>query len=231
MTLSLPASAFEPTIGLRNARPLRAPGPRADRIVGIAIAGVCHLGLAAALVSGIHVARAPVEKTILVQIVKEPKKAQIQVVPPPKFAPPPQVSAPTPVIEIAAPPPQNAIVAAPPRPVPPLPDIAAPAPVETPVWDGQGGYIADLLAYLDRFKQYPSAARAAHIEGVVFVHFVMARDGTVRSAQIAKSSGRALLDREALAMIARAGRLPPMPAQMKGDVLDGIIGPITFKLR
>jgi protein TonB len=140
------------------------------------------------------------------------------------------VTAPPPVIEIAAAPPTNAIAASPPRPAAPPPVIAAPAPVAAPAWNGQADYIAGLLAYLDRFKQYPAAARSAHIEGVVYVHFVMARDGTVRSAEIARSSGRPLLDREALAMIARAGRLPSMPAPMKGDVLDGIIGPIRFSL-
>jgi TonB family protein len=58
----------------------------------------------------------------------------------------------------------------------------------------------------------------------------MRRDGTVQSAEIAKSSGRPALDREARAMIQRAGRLPPMPAEMKGETLNGVIGPITFTL-
>ena len=56
------------------------------------------------------------------------------------------------------------------------------------------------------------------------------RDGTVQSAEIAKSSGRPALDREALAMVARAGKLPPMPSEMKGETLNGVIGPITFSL-
>jgi len=71
---------------------------------------------------------------------------------------------------------------------------------------------------------------AAHVEGAVLVHFLMARDGTVLKAEIYKSSGHAILDREALAIIQRAGKLPAMPEQMTGETLNGIIGPITFAL-
>jgi hypothetical protein len=37
-----------------------------------------------------------------------------------------------------------------------------------------------------------------------------------------------LLEKYAARIIQRAGRLPAMPEQMKGDTLDGVIGPITF---
>jgi protein TonB len=49
------------------------------------------------------------------------------------------------------------------------------------------------------------------------------------SAEIARSSGRAALDREALALIDRAQPLPAMPAAMEGDTLDAIV-PINFAL-
>ncbi len=225
MTLSLPASAFEPPC-VRHA--IRLGGERA---IGIAATIAAHLLVAAGLLYGIHVAGAPrAETPITVEIVKEEQKPERKPAAMPKFSPPSQVVAPPPQIEIAPPPPANAITATPPRP-PALPQPPAPsAPVKAPAWNGQASYYAGLLAYLDRFKQYPAAARAAHIEGQVFVHFVMRRDGTVESAEIANSSGRPALDREALAMIQRAGKLPPMPAEMTGETLNGVIGPITFSL-
>jgi protein TonB len=57
----------------------------------------------------------------------------------------------------------------------------------------------------------------------------MDRQGKVLSAEIAKSSGRPVLDREALALMVRAQPLPAMPAAMKGDTLDAVV-PISFTL-
>jgi protein TonB len=229
MTLSLPADAFPTERGLMQARtPRIARAPR-ERAVSIGITVAAHLLVVAGLVTGIQVTHAPkTEKPIFVEMVKAEKKVEIKPMAPPKFAPPTELNVPAPLIDIAPAP--NAITAPPPRPVAPPPVAAAPAAVAAPSWNGQANYYASLLAYLERFKRYPAAARAAHIEGQVFVHFVMRRDGTVQSAEIAKSSGRPALDREALAMVARAGKLPPMPSEMKGETLNGVIGPITFSL-
>jgi protein TonB len=234
MTLSLSADAFHTEQGLPHFRPSRPVQPPRARAISIGVTVAAHLLVVAGLVYGIQVTRAPkVEKPIFVDMVKDQKKDEIKPVAPPKFAPPTELNVTPPMIEIAAPPPANAIMATPPRPAtPPAPPMpAAPAPVAASAWNGQANYYASLLAYLERFKRYPAAARAAHIEGEVFVHFVMTRDGVVQSAEIAKSSGRPALDREALAMIERAGKLPAMPSEMKGDTLNGVIGPITFSLR
>lgn len=233
MSLSLSADAFEPARSLphfRSQRPAKSPRERAMS-VGITLAA--HLLVAAGLVYGIGVTRQPkVEQPIFVEMVKTQRKPDVAPVPPPKFAAPQVAEMAPPMIDIAAPPPPNAITTVAPRPnTPPAPPVtAAPVPAEPPAWNGQASYYASLLTYLQRFKQYPAAARAAHIEGEVFVHFVMTRDGTVQLAEIAKSSGRPALDREALAMVQRAGKLPAMPEQMPGNALNGIIGPITFKL-
>jgi len=229
MTLSLPANAFEP--GLPHFRRPRRTRPPRERAISVAIVIAAHLLAAAALVYGIEVTHAPMAaKPIFVEMIKAQKKPEEKRPPPPKFASPVPVTVPPPLIETAPPPPANPITVTPPRTATLSPQPAAPAPVAAPAWNGQAGYYAALLAYLERFKQYPAAARAAHVEGQVFVHFVMTRDGTVQSAEIAKSSGRPALDREALAMIQRAGKLPPMPEQMKGDTLNGVIGPISFVL-
>ena len=230
MTLSLPADAFHADRGLAHLRPSRTTRPPRERAVSIGITVAAHLLVVAGLVYGVQVTHTPkADKPIFVEMVKDQKKVEIKPMAPPKFAMPTELNVPAPLIDIAPPPAPNAITAPPPRPATPPPVAAAPAPVAA-AWNGQANYYASLLAYLERFKRYPAAARAAHIEGQVFVHFVMARDGTVQSAEIAKSSGRPALDREALAMIARAGKLPAMPSEMKDETLNGVIGPITFSL-
>ena len=232
MTMSLSADAFEPNPELPHFQARHVARPGRERAASIGIAIAAHAVVIAALIYGIQVTHTPkAEKPITIDIMKDEKKPDIKPVAP-KFAPPTEVTVPPPMIDIEAPPPTNAITAAPPRPVaPPQPPVpAAPALVAAPTWNGQANYYGSLLAYLERFKQYPAAARAAHIEGEVFVHFVMNRDGTVTFSEIAKSSGRPALDREALAMIQRAGKLPAMPEQMKGETLNGVIGPITFAL-
>jgi protein TonB len=232
MTLSLPADVFEPNPGLPHFRPARAPRAGGERAASLGIAIAAHVVVVAALIYGIQVAHAPkAEKPITIDIMKDEKKPDLKPMAP-KFAPPTEVTVPPPMFDIAAPPPVNAITATPPKPAAPpaSPVPAAPAQVAAPTWNGQANYYASLLAYLERFKRYPAAARAAHIEGEVYVHFVMTRDGTVQSAEIAKSSGRPALDREALAMVERAGKLPAMPSEMKGETLNAVIGPITFSL-
>jgi protein TonB len=230
MTMSLPVNAFDPNPGLPHFRPRHVSRPGSERAVSVGIAIAAHVVVVAALIYGIQVTHAPkTEKPIFVDIMKDQKKPDLKPVAP-KFAPPTEVTVPPPMFEISAPPPPNAITASPPRPNAPPPAPAAPAPVEAPSWNGQASYYGSLLAYLERFKQYPAAARAAHIEGEVFVHFIMNRDGTVTFSEIAKSSGRPALDREVLAMVQRAGKLPAMPEQMKGETLNGVIGPITFTL-
>ena len=144
----------------------------------------------------------------------------------PKFTPPPAITAPAPVFDIAPSP--NAISAPPPRIAAPVATPSADA-VAASTGEGKASYLGELLAQLNRFKQYPPQARAAHIEGVVMLHFVLDRSGRLLSAEISQSSGRPALDREALALIVRAQPLPPMPAEM-GPTLDAVL-PINFSLR
>ena len=74
-----------------------------------------------------------------------------------------------------------------------------PAAAPNGAGEGRDSFLGRLLAQLNRFKQYPRTARQAHIEGVVMLHFVMDAQGKVLSYEIAKSSGRPILDAEALA--------------------------------
>lgn len=223
MTVPFPLGAFDHA---KEVRPRRAPPAflSRDRLASLGITAAFHAAILAAFLVGLKVA-APMLREVPVTVdVLQPKKVEDVVAAAPKLAAPPVIAAIAPVIDIAPAP--NAIAAAPPRAAEPP---APPAPLPAKAGETRPSYLARLLAQLNRFKHYPPAARAAHVEGVVMVHFVMARSGKLVSAEIARSSGRPALDREALALMDRAQPLPPMPDTMAGDVLDAVV-PVEFSL-
>ena len=65
-----------------------------------------------------------------------------------------------------------------------------------------------ISAHLQRFKRPGSG------NGLVVVTFTVARSGRVLSRSVARSSGSSVVDREALALIARAQPMPAFPAAM-----------------
>lgn len=68
---------------------------------------------------------------------------------------------------------------------------------------------ADLVrAKLNRFKQYPAAARHQAIEGTATLFLHLNKDGSILDAYVEKSSGSELLDSEVLRMVDRASPLP-----------------------
>ena len=136
------------------------------------------------------------------------------------------LTAPLPLVPPVAPAP--VMVATPPPVAAPMPPPPAPAP-KAESGQARQDFVARLLAQLNRFKQYPRAARQAHIQGVVMLHFVMDASGRVLTADIAKSSGRPILDQEALALIRRAQPLPPLPADYPTRTLDAVV-PVEFSL-
>jgi len=98
---------------------------------------------------------------------------------------------------------------------------SAPASNAVPTWQ------SSLLGRLERFKRYPYAALSDHEEGVVYLHFIMNRQGRVLSANIARSSGFDALDQETLALIRRAEPLPPPPPEIAGDSVELTV-PVQF---
>lgn len=198
--------------------------PRA-RAMGMGVTVAAHVGIVVLLVVGIQVAGPALkEKPIMVDVLKtDVKPADMRVAP--KMVAPSQITAPAPVVDIASTP--SAIVAAPPKAEAP----PAPTTVTTPKASGEGrdSFLGRLLAQLNRFKHYPPAARSAHVQGVVLMHFIMDRRGHVLSSELAKSSGFSVLDREAEALIHRADPLPAMPDSMPGATFDAVV-PVEFSL-
>lgn len=226
MTVQLAGSAFD--IGTtRELRMDRSRGPdRRGRVFAIAVTLAIHGAVAGGLIMGMHVASLKVPPALTVHInLAQPKVAR-------EAAPPsPQLQKPS---TIAVPPPEFAVQAAP-SPAIMRQQEAAPvppplmAPPQMTAGEGRENFLGRLLARLNRFKQYPRAARQAHIEGAVMLHFVIDADGKVLSAEIAKSSGRPVLDSEALALIRRAQPLPALPADFPTRTLHAVV-PIEFSL-
>nr|WP_314433757.1 energy transducer TonB [uncultured Brevundimonas sp.] len=117
-------------------------------------------------------------------------------------------------------PPAPETTAPPSRPAPPA-SLAASA---TQTWQGR------LLAHLEQRKRYPAQARARRQQGVAYVRFSMDRQGRVLSAAIERSSGHAVLDAEALALLHRSQPLPLPPAEIPGDPISLSV-PVDFFTR
>ncbi len=90
-------------------------------------------------------------------------------------------------------------------------------------------YLAEIVAWLARYKRYPDEARRRHDEGTVLIAFAIARDGRVLSSAVRGGSGSAALDAAAKDMIRRADPLPAPPASYPGEHLELVL-PVTFSL-
>lgn len=91
-------------------------------------------------------------------------------------------------------------------------------------------YRSLLASHLQRFKQYPSGARANREEGVASLNFTVTRNGRVTSSRLARSSGHASLDQETMALIQRAQPLPSFPAEMREASMNFTV-PFSYAIR
>ncbi len=87
-----------------------------------------------------------------------------------------------------------------------------------------------VAAHLQRFKQYPSSAKAAGEQGTSRLSFTLGRGGQVLGSRLAGSSGHPSLDSETLAMVRRAQPFPPMPPELKQASMSFSI-PVQFSIR
>jgi periplasmic protein TonB len=140
--------------------------------------------------------------------------------------------------KVEQPPPREAEVTLPrveqevekPKPVfqPPAPETRAP-PKSQRVGQfteaGANAYNALVFGHLQRFKRYPSSAQGA--SGTAVVRFVLNRAGAVVESAVTKSSGNAVLDREALDILRRASPFPPFPEAKPGPQ-DSYVAPVNF---
>ncbi len=86
-----------------------------------------------------------------------------------------------------------------------------------------------LAAHLQRFKEYPAAAKSSGVTGTSMLSFTVTRSGGVSGARLSGSSGNAALDAETMAMIRRAQPLPAFLPQMTQSSLSFTV-PVRFSL-
>ena len=223
MTVLFPPEAFDQA---HSVRPRPRPGLDRARLVSIGITIAIHALILVGALTVVQVSHTRVMQELSVHIAPQKTLAAKEIIaPPPKLIQPTIMTVPPPEVTVATvtPPPVTAQQSV--APVAPTPPPAAPSGAG----EGRDSFLGRLLAQLNRFKQYPRTARLAHIEGVVMLHFVMDAQGKVISYEIAKSSGRPILDSEALALIQRAQPLPALPADFPTRTLDAIV-PIEFSL-
>jgi periplasmic protein TonB len=85
-----------------------------------------------------------------------------------------------------------------------------------------------LWGRIEELKRYPAEARANHWEGKVVVEVVIRDDGEVVGIKISESSGRAILDQEALTVMRRASPLKLKHSLGRPSVT--LLVPISYKL-
>lgn len=104
-----------------------------------------------------------------------------------------------------------------PVPAPPKPVAAAPtAGASTQASNAAQTWGNLVVARLARSKRYPPRAQAEGQQDEVWVRMAIDRSGRLIDAQIVRSHGYAMLDREVLSLARRAGPYPPPPAS-EGD--------------
>jgi protein TonB len=133
--------------------------------------------------------------------------------------------------------PREAVPVTTPAPAEPPKVAALPAgPVEGPKSSladvkAMQTWIGKISAAIERKKRYPAAALARREQGVAQVSFTLDRQGRVTDSRIVRSSGADDLDREALALLARAQPFPPWPARDGGPEHMSLTVPIRFSLK
>lgn len=147
----------------------------------------------------------------------------IKVLPPPPTPPPPPPQQAAPQQRAPAPPPQR------PQAVQPSPlsamehrapqSTASASPFVNPAEAGAVGQAKDayLWAAIRKFSQYLPDLRDKNEGGTVVLRFVIARDGRLLEASIAKSSGVMALDRGMMEALRAASPYPPLPPEIPGD--------------
>jgi protein TonB len=90
-------------------------------------------------------------------------------------------------------------------------------------------YVARVRAWLESNKAYPKAARMRKQQGVARVVFVIDRAGHVLDCRLVGPTGHALLDQEAMAMVARSDPFPAPPHTIKGQRIE-LDAPVEFLL-
>lgn len=115
----------------------------------------------------------------------------------------------------------------------PVAEAARPAPAIAPqrpqseVLDGYRQRLGELFA---RHQEYPRVAAMRGWEGEVRLRLKVARKGNLLGVVLDRSSGFAVLDQHALAMLEALASLPPLPEALEANEIQVVV-PINYKLK
>jgi periplasmic protein TonB len=119
-----------------------------------------------------------------------------------------------------------AAVAAVPSSVAPIPVLAAERATEGAALDA---YARTLSAEITRQRRYPAVARMRGWQGTAVLAITLSPGGAVLKSALSRSSGYAVLDEQALKMVAEASPLPSAPPPLRGRALEFEL-PVVFTL-
>lgn len=176
-------------------RPYTAQVPASNRLVGIVVVVILHIGIVAALLAGlartaVDVIKAPIETEIIEELKPEPPDTPPPPPPPDLKPPPPQAFIPPPEIQVAAPPPQSQAIAS----------VTATKPPDQPVTQfrqpTRTAPVVDAKRSC-RTPEYPSMSKRLEEQGTVVLAFLVDVDGRVVDSRVESSSGSERLDEAA----------------------------------
>ena len=90
-------------------------------------------------------------------------------------------------------------------------------------------YFLQLMAWLNRYKEYPVEMKKKKKQGVVTLQFSINRQGELLDSKVIRSSGYPDLDAAAIRMLKQADPLPRIPGSMRRERLTLAI-PIEYSL-
>lgn len=140
--------------------------------------------------------------------------------------PAPTASSPSVAAEVAeTPAPAAPVATVRPGPAPAAP-VEAAATLDPALLARYGQTLSDLLA---RQQRYPRLAQTRGWEGDVVLKLVIARKGNLVAARVVRSSGHAVLDEHALALVSEVQPFPALPGQSADDDLEVTV-PVHYQL-
>jgi len=136
----------------------------------------------------------------------------------------------------------EAPVVAPPPVAAPAPAVPAPPPASkaearaatgasvSPEADTLAQYRLEIIELARRYKRYPRVAQDNNWTGTASVRMVIAADGAIESLAVRTSSGYAVLDQEAMAMLRTAKSKATIPAALRGKTITLDV-PVIFNIK
>ena len=113
--------------------------------------------------------------------------------------------------------------------IPVVPAAETANPPAAPDQAGLRQFRLSLAGEARRFRNYPEAARRAGLSGTAEVRIAVEAGGLARRAELARSSGDALLDQAALEMLRQALTRAVLPVSLRGQSF-AVLLPVVFEV-